>query len=87
MEICLALFVHIARTIQHLFFDCHLVKFIWRIVHVCFIKLSLPTSIDHLFNDWLFGINRKLKSHILPGATAFVGQFGNPEIMLYLTKA
>jgi hypothetical protein len=63
MEICLALFVHIARTIQHLFFDCHLVKFIWRIVHVCFIKLSLPTSIDHLFNDWLFGINRKLKSH------------------------
>ncbi|CAN6182020.1 unnamed protein product [Urochloa humidicola] len=57
------------ETIQHLFFDCHLAKFIWRIVQVCF-NLSPPTSVDYMFNGWLSGINRKLKSQILAGASA-----------------
>ena len=57
------------ESIQHLLFDCHFAKFIWRIVHV-FFNLSLPTSVHNIFTGWLEGINRKLKSHILVGASA-----------------
>jgi hypothetical protein len=57
------------ESIQHLFFDCHFAKFMWRIVHV-FFKLLPPTSVNNLFTDWLDGINRKLKYKILVGASA-----------------
>jgi hypothetical protein len=55
--------------IQHLFFDYHFAKFLWRIVHVSF-NLLPPTSIHNLFTGWLDGINRKLKSKTLIGASA-----------------
>ena len=57
------------ESIQHLLFDCHFAKFIWRIVRVSF-NLIPPTSVHNLFTCWLEGINRKLKSHILVGASA-----------------
>ena len=36
-------------SIQHLFFSCAHVKFLWRAVHVVF-GLSQPSSVDDLFN-------------------------------------
>jgi len=57
------------ESIQHLLFDYHFAKFLWRMVHVSF-NLIPPTSIHNLFTYWLEGINRKLKSHILVGASA-----------------
>ena len=57
------------ESIQHLLFNCHFAKFIWRIVHVSF-NLLPPISVHNLFTGWLEGINRKLKSHILVGASA-----------------
>jgi hypothetical protein len=36
------------ESIQHLFFDCHFAKFMWRIIHVSF-NLIPPTSIHNLF--------------------------------------
>jgi hypothetical protein len=58
------------ESIQLLFFDFHVAKFIWRIVHVSF-NLSPPTSIHNIFIGWLEGINTKLKSHIIVGARDF----------------
>jgi hypothetical protein len=57
------------ESIQHLFFDCHFAKFIWKIVHVSF-NLSPPTNIHNIFSDWLKGINMKLKYKIIVGASA-----------------
>jgi len=54
---------------QHLLFDCHFTKFIWRIVHVSF-NILPSTSVHNLFTGWLDGINKKLKSQILVGASA-----------------
>ena len=57
------------ESIQHLLFDCHYAKFMWRIVQVLF-NLNPPNSIHNLFISWLEGLNRKIKSKILVGASA-----------------
>ena len=54
---------------QHLLLDCHLAKFMWRIVHVSF-NLIPPNSVHNMFTSWLEGLNRKMKSQILVGASA-----------------
>jgi hypothetical protein len=63
------LFFSSNESVQHLFFDCHFAKFIWRIVHVSF-NLLPPTSVHNIFISWLEGINRKLKSRIIVGGSA-----------------
>ena len=65
-------------SIQHLFFDCHFAKFVWQIVHVSF-NLIPPTCVHNLFTCLLDGINRKLKSKILVGASAICWNMVNPE--------
>jgi hypothetical protein len=57
------------ESIQHLLFDCHYTKFLWRIIHVSF-NLNPPNSVHNLFTSWLDGLNRKMKSQILVGASA-----------------
>ena len=57
------------ESIQYLLFDYHFVKFMWRAVHVSF-NLIPSIRIHNLVTDWLEGINRKLKFHILVGASA-----------------
>jgi hypothetical protein len=57
------------ESIQHLFL-CHVAKFIWRIVYVSF-NLSPSISVHNIFTSWLEEINRKLKSQIIVGASAF----------------
>jgi len=57
------------ETIQHLLFDCHYAKFMWRIVLISF-NLKPPTSVHNLFTGWFEGLNRKRKSQILVGASA-----------------
>jgi hypothetical protein len=64
------------ETIQHLIFDYHYAKFIWRTVYISF-NLKPPTCIHNLFIGWMEGLNRKLKSQILCGCKCdFVGHFG-----------
>lgn len=62
-------FCSLYETIQHLFFDCHFAKFIWRAVHISS-GINLPSSISHMFGNWLMGINRKLMYLLLVGASA-----------------
>jgi hypothetical protein len=53
----------------NLFFDCQNAKFIWRLIHVSF-NLSPPLNVDHMFNDWLHGVQKKLKYQALVGVCA-----------------
>ena len=57
------------ETIQHLFIDCHVAKFLWRAVQFAF-DLNPPRSITYLFGNWLRGVETKLKRQLLAGASA-----------------
>jgi hypothetical protein len=57
------------ETIQHLFFDCHVAKFIWRAVQTAF-NIDIPISVMHLFNDWANGMGPHMRKGLLTGAAA-----------------
>jgi hypothetical protein len=48
------------ETIQHLFFDCHVAKFIWRAVQTAF-NIDIPISVMHLFNNWANGMDPHMR--------------------------
>jgi hypothetical protein len=56
------------ENIQHLFFDCHYAKFIWRSLQFTF-NIQSPISINDMFTDWLLTLGRKQMRQILVGAT------------------
>ena len=56
------------ETIQHLFFDCHFAKFLWRVVQYTF-GLVPPTSAAQFYNDWLFRFDCKSKTQLLCGVS------------------
>jgi hypothetical protein len=56
------------KSIQHLFFDCHLARFIWRAVQVTF-NNDIPMSVPHLFNGWVTDLGVQFKKLALVGAT------------------
>ena len=62
-------------TIQHLFFDCHYAKFLWRLVHFCF-NLQPPRGIDHMFGSWLQGMGSQIQKQL----------FGISFLLGYLVK-
>ena len=57
------------ESIQHLFFDCYIARCVWRSVQVSF-NILPPTSMQHLFDNWLEGVDLKLKYKIWVGACA-----------------
>jgi hypothetical protein len=57
------------ETIQHLFFDCHFAKFLWRAVQITF-NIDIPTSVGHLFNYWPNSAGSQLRKFLLIGAAA-----------------
>jgi hypothetical protein len=59
-------FVIVFETIQHLFFDCVLGKFIWRVMQITF-GLSTLTNIKHVFGGWVQRMNDKDRKLLLVG--------------------
>jgi hypothetical protein len=57
------------ETIQHLFFDCALAKFIWRVMQITF-GLSKLTNIKHVFGGWVQRMNDKDRKLLLVGVGA-----------------
>jgi hypothetical protein len=51
-------------TIQHLFFDCALTKFIWRVVYIVS-GLAPPNNIRHMFGAWVHGMNSSTRQIFL----------------------
>jgi hypothetical protein len=62
-------FCHADETIQHLFFDCYLVRLVWAIIHAAF-GLPKHGSVSHMFGNWLRRNDSNLKSLVLLGAAA-----------------
>jgi hypothetical protein len=46
------------ENIQHLFFDCHYAKFLWRALQFTF-NIQSPMSINDMFTNWLLASGRK----------------------------
>jgi hypothetical protein len=55
------------ETLEHLFFDCALAKFVWRIVELIF-GLIPPKSTVHMSTTWLQDIPMHYRKLILVGA-------------------
>jgi hypothetical protein len=59
------------ETIQHLFFDCALAKFIWRVVHLVS-GLTSPNNIRHMFGAWVHDMNSSNMQIFLVGTGAIL---------------
>ncbi|WVZ53969.1 hypothetical protein U9M48_004850 [Paspalum notatum var. saurae] len=58
------------ETIQHLFFECHYAKFLWRAVH-CIFGLTPPINTGHLLNVWSKQGGKRMVQPLLTGAATF----------------
>jgi hypothetical protein len=52
------------------FFQCHMVRLIWRITHTTFSLKNLTISLIYMFGTWLQGIRWKEKNLILTDVSA-----------------
>ena len=70
MEVSNAVIVQ--ETIAHLFFDCHLARLVWRIIHTTF-GIHRPKSIMDMFGSWLLGIKGDIKNCFIWGWRFMLG--------------
>jgi hypothetical protein len=52
------------EIVQHLFFDCALAKFIWRVVDL-FFRFGAPNNIKNMFGSWVQNMNAKKQKIVL----------------------
>jgi hypothetical protein len=72
-------FCNANENIQHLFFDCRLARFIWRIIHVSF--NITPPSFHHIFIHWLGATKIGIKKLFGVGFVPSVGLYVYVGIM------
>jgi hypothetical protein len=62
------------ESIQHLFFKCYYVRFLWGLAHITF-GIPPPRNRAHMFGSWTSGTGwgggRVLKRQLLAGASVF----------------
>lgn len=63
-------FCNYNETIQHLFLESHDAKELWHLVFYA-TRLTPPTSVSHMLGNWLSNQDRKIRSLILVGISAF----------------
>jgi hypothetical protein len=59
------------ETTQHLFFDCPLAKFFWRIIEII-IGLGQPNNIRNLYGGWVQTMNPKQRQLLFVGIGAML---------------
>jgi hypothetical protein len=59
------------ETIQHLFFNCELAKFIQRVIHLVS-GLPPPNNIRYMFGAWVHDMNSSNKQNFLVGLGAML---------------
>jgi hypothetical protein len=64
-------FCNIHESIQHLFFECVLAKYIWRVIHLV-IGLPPPNNSRHMIGGWVYGMNPKDRQIFLIGIGAML---------------
>lgn len=62
-------FCNSSETIQHLFFDCHLARFVWNALFITF-GIQPPTNVASLLGNWPYGVHPRLRAHFLIGVAA-----------------
>jgi hypothetical protein len=60
------------ETIQHLFFDCSLSKFLWRVIQLTFV-LSTANNIKQVYGGWVQNMNAKNKRLLFVGIDVMLG--------------
>lgn len=81
------LFFSVNETIPHIFFDCYVAALVWRIVQVSF-SIMPPLSIQHKFDDWVLGVDTKIKYKLLVELKLppYVEQFGYVEMKWFFNN-
>jgi len=57
------------ETIHHLFFECHMAKFVWTAIFFAF-GVRAPTNVNDMLGSWLNGFPMKLRKQFLVGVAA-----------------
>ena len=70
------------ENIQHLFFQCHMARWVWNAVSISF-GFQPPSSMANLFGYWLKNFPPKLRKQILVGAAAIFWPCGWVGMMWY----
>jgi hypothetical protein len=60
------------ESIDHLFFQCSVARFTWRIVYSALGLISIPNNVDDLFGAWINSFNRTEKNLVLFGCGAVI---------------
>jgi hypothetical protein len=59
-------FCGLEETIQHLFFDCRVARFVWNLLYITF-NCKPPHSTTHLFGSWTRSFAPVLRNQITLG--------------------
>ena len=71
------------ETIQHLFFDCHMSRFIWNSLFLSF-GITPPSSVANLYGSWYKSFPLKYrKTAMILEHLLFVGPYGFVEMMRF----
>jgi hypothetical protein len=59
------------ETVQHLFFDCVIAKFVWRVVQLAS-GLAPPNNIRHMLGAWVYDMSSSNRQIFLVGIGAML---------------
>jgi hypothetical protein len=62
-------FCGLQESIQHLFFECRVARFVWNTLFITF-NCQPPKSISHMFGSWIRGFTPGLRNQIIVGIAA-----------------
>jgi hypothetical protein len=69
-------FCGLPESIDHLFFQCLVARFIWRIVQSALGLISIPNSADDLFGTWINSFNKTEKIWFCLDVELSSGRYG-----------
>ena len=58
------------ETTQHIFFDCQIAKFTWRVVQVVLHPICIPMNPSEMFSHWLHLFNKRDRNLLTVGCSA-----------------
>jgi hypothetical protein len=65
-------FCGLPESIDHLFFQCSVARFIWRIIQTALNFNSIPNNVENLFGSWINSFCKTEKSLVLFGCGAVI---------------
>jgi hypothetical protein len=65
-------FCGLPKSIDHIFFQCSVARFIWRIIQTALNFNSIPNNVENLFGSWINSFSKTEKSMILFGCGAVI---------------